>query len=180
MRGRRLQCRNLGASSKPDLPPQSITAHRLGVQFTSTLMPGLPWEIRPLQTVHRLHPGELRTTLASWCATCQTRPSSARPLPACRPLRPPLQRLDCFASKRQTLARRPPGLTFIVDGDARRRISELTTRLRLLPAESIWEPAAGASPASTAAPRLLLLRSAAALPFFLSGGMFVCWLTSSC
>ena len=51
------------ALAAKDAPPSAINySRKLGVQFTATLMPGLPWEIRPLEPAIELHPGELRTT----------------------------------------------------------------------------------------------------------------------
>jgi len=119
------------ALATPDAPPSAINYKRkLGVQFTATLMPGLPWEIRPLEPAIELHPGELRTTrflvrnLSDQTIVGQAVPSVS-PTVAARHFR----KLDCFCFTQQTLApgeSREMALTFIVDGDIGDEISELT------------------------------------------------------
>lgn len=43
------------------LPVRQVdTARRVSVEFTATVMPGLPWEVRPLTTALEVHPGELQ------------------------------------------------------------------------------------------------------------------------
>ena len=97
-------------------------------QFGATLMPGLPWEIRPLEPAIELHPGELRTTrflvrnLSDQTIVGQAVPSVS-PTVAARHFR----KLDCFCFTQQTLApgeSREMALTFIVDGDIGEEISE--------------------------------------------------------
>ena len=93
-------------------------------------MPGLPWEIRPLEPAIELHPGELRTTrflvrnLSDQTIVGQAVPSVS-PTVAARHFR----KLDCFCFTQQTLApgeSREMALTFIIDGDIGDEISELT------------------------------------------------------
>jgi cytochrome c oxidase assembly protein subunit 11 len=44
----------------PAAAPSRIDATRIvTVEFTGTVMPGLPWEMRPLTASLDLHPGEL-------------------------------------------------------------------------------------------------------------------------
>jgi len=140
-------CRAIGFNGKTlkdavaakDLPPTAINFNRkLAVQFTSTLMPGLPWEIRPLEPAIELHPGELRTTrflvrnLSDQTIVGQAVPSVS-PTVAARHFR----KLDCFCFKQQTLApgeSREMALTFIVDGDIGEELSELTLAYAFFPA----------------------------------------------
>jgi len=127
------------AIAAKDLPPSAINYQRkLGVQFTSTLMPGLPWEIRPLEPAIEIHPGELRTTrflvrnLSDQTIVGQAVPS-VTPTVAARHFR----KLDCFCFTQQTLApgeSREMALTFIVDGDIGDEISELTLAYAFFPA----------------------------------------------
>ncbi len=102
----------------------------LTLQFTATQMPGLPWDIRPLETTFDLHPGELRTTkflvhnrsdkIIVGQAVPSVSPTNATQY---------FQKLDCFCFKQQTFA---PGearelpLTFMVSPDMSRDIRELT------------------------------------------------------
>jgi cytochrome c oxidase assembly protein subunit 11 len=119
------------AIAAKDMPPSAVNYSRtLGVQFTATLMPGLPWEIRPLEPAIELHPGELRTTrflvrnLSDRTIVGQAVPS-VTPTVAARHFR----KLDCFCFKQQTLApgeSREMALTFIVDNEIGEEISELT------------------------------------------------------
>jgi len=108
------------------------------VQFTSTLMPGLPWEIRPLEPAIELHPGELRTTrflvrnLSDQTIVGQAVPSVS-PTVAARSF----QKLDCFCFTQQTLApgeSREMALTFVVDSGISKDISELTLAYAFFPA----------------------------------------------
>ena len=119
------------ALAAKDAPPSAINySRKLGVQFTATLMPGLPWEIRPLEPAIELHPGELRTTrflvrnLSDQTIVGQAVPS-VTPTVAARHFR----KLDCFCFQQQTLApgeSREMALTFIVDNEIGEEISELT------------------------------------------------------
>lgn len=140
-------CRAVGFNGKTlkdaiqakDVPPSAVNyARSLGVQFTSTLMPGLPWEIRPLEPAIEVHPGELRTTrflvrnLSDRTIVGQAVPSVS-PTVAARHFR----KLDCFCFKQQTLApgeSREMALTFVVDGDIGEEISELTLAYAFFPA----------------------------------------------
>lgn len=127
------------AIAAKDLQPSAVNyARTLGVQFTATLMPGLPWEIRPLEPAIELHPGELRTTrflvrnLSDQTIVGQAVPSVS-PAAAARHFR----KLDCFCFTQQTLApgeSREMALTFIVDGNIGDEISELTLAYAFFPA----------------------------------------------
>lgn len=122
-----------------DLPPSAVDSSRLlGVQFTATLMPGLPWEIRPLEPAIELHPGELRTTrflvrnLSDQTIVGQAVPSVSPPVAARS-----FQKLDCFCFTQQTLApgeSREMALTFVVDKGLDKNISELTLAYAFFPA----------------------------------------------
>lgn len=108
-----------GIKSTAAAPPSRIDLTRIvTVEFTGTVMPGLPWEMRPLTTSLDLHPGELHqakflvhnrsdTTIVGQAVPSVSPGQAARHF----------EKLDCFCFARQTLA---PGetrelpLTFIV------------------------------------------------------------------
>ena len=119
------------AITAKDLPATGIdTGRSLGVQFTTTLMPGLPWEIRPLEPAIELHPGELRTT-RFLVRNLSDKPIVGQAVPSVSPTVAAqyFKKLDCFCFTQQTLA---PGespemaLTFVVDREIGNEISELT------------------------------------------------------
>ena len=122
-----------------DVPPSAVNyARSLGVQFTSTLMPGLPWEIRPLEPAIEVHPGELRTTrflvrnLSDRTIVGQAVPSVSPTVAAKH-----FKKLDCFCFTQQTLApgeSREMALTFIVEREIGPEISELTLAYAFFPA----------------------------------------------
>lgn len=103
-----------------DTPPVArVDRTRLvTVEFTGTVMPGLSWEMRPLQTRVDLHPGEMQQ------ATFLVRNTSDRPIvgqavPSVTPGQAAqyFHKIECFCFTQQTLgpgeAREMP-LMFIV------------------------------------------------------------------
>lgn len=102
-------------------------SRRVTVEFTGIVMPGLPWEMRPLTASVELHPGELQTAIfvvrnhASYPITAQAVPSVTPGQAAAH-----FTKIECFCFTQQTLA---PGesrelpLAFIVkpelDGSVR-------------------------------------------------------------
>ncbi|MFZ2852623.1 MAG: cytochrome c oxidase assembly protein [Rhodocyclaceae bacterium] len=108
-----------GIGSTAVAPPSQINLTRIvTVEFTGTVMPGLPWEMRPLTASLDLHPGELHqarflvhnrsdTTIVGQAVPSVSPGQAAQHF----------EKLDCFCFTRQTLA---PGetrelpLTFIV------------------------------------------------------------------
>jgi cytochrome c oxidase assembly protein subunit 11 len=113
------------------------------VQFTATLMPGLPWEIRPLEPAIELHPGELRTT-RFLVRNLSDQTIVGQAVPSVTPGGAHFRKLDCFCFTQQTLApgeSREMALTFIIDGDIGDEISELTLAYAFFPAENRDLPA---------------------------------------
>lgn len=88
------------------------------VEFTGIVMPGLPWDMRPLSTSLELHPGELQTAVflvrnhAPYTVTAQAVPSVTPGQAAAH-----FDKIECFCFTQQTLgpgeARELP-LAFIV------------------------------------------------------------------
>lgn len=119
------------AIAAKDLPATGIdTSRSLGVQFTTTLMPGLPWEIRPLEPAIELHPGELRTT-RFLVRNLSDKPIVGQAVASVSPTVAAqyFKKLDCFCFTQQTLGpgeTREMALTFVVDREIGNEISELT------------------------------------------------------
>lgn len=100
------------------------------VEFTSTVMPGLPWEIRPLATHLDLHPGEIQQA-RFLVHNRSNQPVVGQAVPSVSPGQAAthFNKLDCFCFRQQTLA---PGetkelpLTFIVDPGLDRDVRTIT------------------------------------------------------
>jgi cytochrome c oxidase assembly protein subunit 11 len=87
-----------------EAPSRVDTTRIVTVEFTSTVMPGLPWEVRPLTSSLELHPGELQTARflvhnrANVAVTGHAVPS-VTPGQAARHF----EKIDCFCFTQQTL-----------------------------------------------------------------------------
>ncbi|MCC7330559.1 MAG: cytochrome c oxidase assembly protein [Gammaproteobacteria bacterium] len=133
------------ALAAKDVGPVRVDlARQLTVQFSATLMPGLPWEIRPLEPTLDIHPGEIRTTrflvrnTAHETITGQAVPSVS-PSQAALSLR----KLDCFCFRQQTLGpgeSRELALTFIVNPDIDIKLREMTLAYAFFPAPTPSSP----------------------------------------
>ena len=112
-------------------PRSRIDSSRIvTVEFTGTVMPGLPWEIEPLTTRLDLHPGELQQVRfrvhnrADQAIVGQAVPSVSPGLAAQH-----FEKLDCFCFAQQTLAAgetRELPLTFIVKPEIDQDIRTIT------------------------------------------------------
>ncbi|HMW18707.1 MAG TPA: cytochrome c oxidase assembly protein [Accumulibacter sp.] len=109
------------------------------VEFTGTVMPGLPWEMRPLTPHLDLHPGELH--LAKFLVrNTSDRPIVGQAVPSVSPGQAAqhFEKLDCFCFSQQTLA---PGeskelpLTFIVKPEIDEQIRTVTLSYAFFNAE---------------------------------------------
>lgn len=97
------------------------------VEFTGIVMPGLPWDMRPLTASLDLHPGELQTAIFL-VRNLSDRPVTGQAVPSVTPGQAAthFDKIECFCFSQQTLA---PGearelpLAFIVkpelNGDIR-------------------------------------------------------------
>ena len=122
----------VGGLSKPvAAPPSRIDRSRIvSVEFTGTVMPGLPWDMKPLTSRLDLHPGELHQAMfrvsnrSDQTIVGQAIPSVTPGLAAQH-----FEKLDCFCFAQQTLA---PGetkdlpLTFIVKPEIDQDIRTIT------------------------------------------------------
>ncbi len=114
------------------------TSRVLTVQFTSTLMPGLEWEIKPEENAVVVHPGEMRTTrflvrnLSNKTIVGQAVPSISPSQAAVA-----FRKLECFCFKQQTMApgeTREMPLTFIINPDIDSKLQEMTLAYAFFPA----------------------------------------------
>jgi cytochrome c oxidase assembly protein subunit 11 len=111
--------------------PSSIDLTRtVTVEFTGTVMPGLPWDMRPLTASVDLHPGELQQ-VKYLVRNTSDHTIVGQAVPSVSPGRAALhfQKLDCFCFKQQTLApgeSREMPLTFIVKPEIARDIHQIT------------------------------------------------------
>lgn len=111
--------------------PSRIDATRtVTVEFTGTVMPGLPWDMRPLTPSLDLHPGELQQVKYLVRNTSE-RPIVGQAVPSVTPGQAAqhFEKLDCFCFAQQTFA---PGearelpLTFIVKPEIDKDIRHIT------------------------------------------------------
>jgi len=100
------------------------------VEFTGTVMPGLPWEMRPLTTSLDLHPGELhQAKFLVHNQSAQTIVGQAVPSVSPGQAAQHFEKLDCFCFSQQTLV---PGetkelpLTFIIKPEIDPQIHTVT------------------------------------------------------
>lgn len=117
---------NGGLAAESDAPPVRVDRSRLiTVEFTGTVMPGLPWEVRPLKNRVELHPGEMQQ-VAFLVRNTAAHAVVGQAVPSVTPGQAAqhFHKIECFCFNQQTLgpgeAREMP-LMFIVkpelDGD---------------------------------------------------------------
>ena len=94
-----------GLGTERAAPAHVDRSRVITVEFTGTVMPGLPWEMRPLTLSIDLHPGELQS--ARFLVRNQAdRPITARAIPSVSPGQAAshFEKIDCFCFALQTLA----------------------------------------------------------------------------
>lgn len=100
------------------------------VEFTGTVMPGLPWDMRPLTLSLDIHPGELQQ-VSYLVRNTSNRTTTGQAVPSISPGQAAqhFEKIECFCFSQQTLA---PGeamelpLAFIVKSGVDRNISHIT------------------------------------------------------
>lgn len=120
-----------GLAQAAAAPASRIDRSRtITVEFTDTVMPGLPWEMRPLTARIDLHPGELhQVSYRVHNTSGQTIVGQAIPSVSPGQAAQHFEKLDCFCFSQQTLA---PGeskdlpVTFIVKPEIDRDIRTIT------------------------------------------------------
>lgn len=122
----------IGGISQPVTAPSSRidTSRIVTVEFTGTVMPGLPWEMQPLTSRLDLHPGELHQVKFR-VHNRSDRPIVGQAIPSVSPglAAQHFEKLDCFCFAQQTLA---PGetrelpVTFIIKPEMDKDILTIT------------------------------------------------------
>jgi len=106
------------------------TGRSVRVEFTGTVMPGLPWDMRPLTHSLDIHPGELQQ-VSYLVRNTADRPITGQAVPSVSPGQAAqhFDKIECFCFSQQTLgpgeAREMP-LAFIVKPEVDRSISHIT------------------------------------------------------
>lgn len=125
------------------------TTRAITVEFMSTTMPGLPWDIKPLTSSLDLHPGELHQVLFRvHNRSDQTIVGQAIPSVTPGTAALAFHKLDCFCFSQQTLA---PGetrdlpVTFIVKPEIDRDVRTITLAYALFNADEAKAKAVSAS-----------------------------------
>lgn len=100
------------------------------VEFTGTVMPGLPWDMRPLTISLDLHPGEMQQ-VSYLVRNTSNREVTGQAVPSVTPGQAAqhFEKIECFCFSQQTLgpgeAREMP-LAFIVKPEVDRNITHIT------------------------------------------------------
>lgn len=113
-------------------PPASKvdTGRTVRVEFTGTVMPGLPWDMRPLTVSLDIHPGEL-LQVSYLVRNTSNRTIVGQAVPSVTPGQAAqhFEKIECFCFSQQTLgpgeAREMP-LAFIVKPEVDRSIRHIT------------------------------------------------------
>jgi cytochrome c oxidase assembly protein subunit 11 len=112
-------------------PPENVDVTRtITVEFTGTVMPGLPWDMRPLTFKLDVHPGELQQ-IAYLVRNTSNREITGQAVPSVTPGKAAqyFDKIECFCFSQQTLgpgeAREMP-LAFIVKSGVDRDITHIT------------------------------------------------------
>ncbi|HRE16162.1 MAG TPA: cytochrome c oxidase assembly protein, partial [Rhodocyclaceae bacterium] len=106
------------------------TSRTVTIEFTGTVMPGLPWEMRPLTTSMETHPGQMQQVkYLVHNSSNQTIVGQAVPSVSPGQAAQHFDKLDCFCFQQQTLApgeTREMPLTFIVKPEIDAKIRAVT------------------------------------------------------
>lgn len=122
---------SVGGLQTGSAPASRVDTGRLvRVEFTGTVMPGLPWDMRPLKVSLDVHPGELQQ-VSYLVRNTSDRPITGQAVPSVTPGQAAqhFEKIECFCFDQQTLA---PGeaqelpLAFIVSPDIDRDITHIT------------------------------------------------------
>lgn len=115
----------------PAQPRATVDLSRLvRVEFTGTVMPGLPWDMRPLQTSVELHPGEMQQ-VSYLVRNLSDKPVTGQAVPSVSPGQAGqyFEKIECFCFEQQTLApgeAREMPLAFIIKPEINADIAQIT------------------------------------------------------
>lgn len=121
----------VGGLKAGSVPAARVDAGRsIRVEFTGTVMPGLPWDMRPLTLSLDVHPGELQQ-VSYLVRNTSDRRITGQAVPSVSPGKAAqhFEKIECFCFSQQTLG---PGeamelpLAFIVKPEVDRDISQIT------------------------------------------------------
>lgn len=106
------------------------TGRTIRVEFTGTVMPGLPWDMRPLTVGLDIHPGELQQ-VTYLVRNTSNRTVTGQAVPSVTPGQAAqhFEKIECFCFEQQTLApgeAREMPLAFIVKPEVDRDIAHIT------------------------------------------------------
>jgi len=110
--------------------PRVDVTRSVRVEFTGTVMPGLPWDMRPLTISLDVHPGELQQ-VTYLVRNTSDRSITGQAVPSLSPGQASryFDKIECFCFTQQTLgpgeAREMP-LAFIIKPEMSREISHIT------------------------------------------------------
>lgn len=113
------------------VPPGGVdVGRRVRVEFTGTVMPGLPWDMRPLTLALDIHPGELQQ-VSYLVRNTSDSTVTGQAVPSVTPGQAAqhFEKIECFCFEQQTLApgeAREMPLAFIVKPAVDRDIAHIT------------------------------------------------------
>jgi cytochrome c oxidase assembly protein subunit 11 len=119
-----------GLAATAAVPSKIDRSRSVTVEFTGTVMPGLPWEMRPLTVSLETHPGEMQQ-VRYLVRNTSNRPIIGQAVPSITPGQAAqhFDKIECFCFSQQALA---PGeskelpLTFIVKPEVGADIRHIT------------------------------------------------------
>ena len=120
-----------GLTPTAQAAPSRIDRSRLvTVEFTGTVMPGLPWEMRPLTTSLETHPGEMQQ-VRYLVRNTSNRTITGQAVPSVTPGQAAqhFEKIECFCFNQQALApgeAREMPLVFIVKPDMSPDVRHIT------------------------------------------------------
>ena len=121
----------IGGLTAESAPVASVDLTRkITVEFTGTVMPGLPWDMRPLTVDLDVHPGELQQ-VAYLVRNTSDREIIGQAVPSVTPGKAAqyFDKIECFCFSQQTLGpgeSREMPLAFIVKSGVDRDIAHIT------------------------------------------------------
>lgn len=111
-------------------PSRIDRSRTVTVEFTGTVMPGLPWDMRPLTFNLEVHPGELQL-VKYLVRNTSDKPVTAQAIPSVTPGQAAqhFDKIECFCFAQQTLApgeSREMPLSFIIKPEIGKDIRHVT------------------------------------------------------
>lgn len=119
-----------GLAASSTTPPQVDASRSIRVEFTGTVMPGLPWDMRPLTLSLDVHPGDMQQVIYLVRNTSD-HPITGQAVPSISPglAARHFEKIECFCFAQQSLgpgeAREMP-VAFVIKPDIDPEISQLT------------------------------------------------------